>query len=516
MIRSILLSLLVMMVLSCQRNSLSSGPHSLLTDSSALNFSFTSGTMDSFSVISNADWVISLLGSSASRLKLDKSSGTGNSRIHVTVIKANTSDSPQTSELKISVVNDPNQMPISLPVIQGTAYNGDSSRNAYGGSAPDYFYGATPSPDGGVVAVGFSESANGDLNGISGTGTLWITRLDSKGRLIWQKRAGPSAVDAGLFVIAGQSGGYLISGVSQAFGCIVKIDENGNIEWQKYFGGSGYSIFSGAVATPDGGYLLAGETKSADGDLTTNYGGIDAWVMKIDANGNKIWSRSYGGSGTDIFYSAAISSDNNYLLCGETSSNDHDVSGLHGVSDYWVIKLDTAGNIIWQHTFGGSGTESLAYIVKSNAGGYIITGQSNSSDGDAIGNHGATDCLLLKIDETGNKIWSKMIGGSANDLGTYIAPTSDGHFLITGSTNSTDGDINTGNRGIGDGWVFEIDDNANLIWQKTIGGSGDDVFWGGYETSPGNFEVYGNTNSIDGNVRGAHGDDDGWLFRFSR
>ena len=487
-----------MIFFACKQSNMTAPPNpngnqTLKTDSSTLHLAYAVGVTDSFTVISNTDWNITVTGASTSWLHLDKDSGSGNARIHLTALNANLSDTALKVTLKISIKNNPAAPAVNLPINQAPADLNDTSRNAYGGSGNDQFFNSTATADGGFIAVGLTNSPDGDLQGTNVGGAVLVMRMDKQGKLVWKKKMGNTGYDIGFYIIPAPSGGYLVcgsSGAGSANGLIIKIDEAGNVEWQNT-----YNVVSGqnglyvAMPTSDGGYLL---------------GGDNGLVLKIDGNGNKLWGNSIPG-GNNAIFSEVISPDNNYVMCGQTGYRN---------GDYWVIKLDTAGNLLWQKTYGGTGVESLPFLTKSIAGGYIITGGSASNDGDASANHGGTDCLVIKIDENGNKIWSKMFGGSNNDEGIYIAQTMDGHYIIAGSTSSSDGDINTINHGAGDGWVFEIDESGNLQWQKTFGGSGAEFIWNVNESSSGNFAIDGWSPSADGDVVGQHGGYDGWLYRF--
>ena len=154
------------------------------------------------------------------------------------------------------------------------------------------------------------------------------------------------------------------------------------IEWQKSLGGTGSDILSSIDQTTDGGYIIAGQSNSSNGDATMNYGYADYWVVKVNSIGSLSWQKSLGGSQTDAARSVQQTTDGGYIVAGSSESNDIDVTGNHGNSDYWVVKLDVAGSITWQKSIGGSDHDKAYSIQQTTDGGYIIAGYTQSNDGD--------------------------------------------------------------------------------------------------------------------------------------
>src|SRR6185295_6310511 len=182
------------------------------------------------------------------------------------------------------------------------------------------------------------------------------------------------------------------------------------IEWEKCFGGSEFEKAWSIQQTQDGGYIFAGLASSTDGDVTGNHGEVDYWIVKIDANGNIEWQKCYGGSGQEQAQSIEQTTDGGFIIGGISNSTDGDVSNNHGLFDYWIIRLDQSGNLIWGKSFGGSKNEgvdsNLAWIFgeypvsvkQTSDGGFIVGGASYSNNGDASGNHGSSDFWILKLD----------------------------------------------------------------------------------------------------------------------
>jgi len=179
------------------------------------------------------------------------------------------------------------------------------------------------------------------------------------------------------------------------------------VEWQKMLGGSAVDEGKVIRQTADGGYIIGANSWSNDGDVTENYGYQDIWIVKTDASGNIEWQHSIGGSSAEAVYAIQQTTDGGYIVGGETQSNDGDVSGNHGSRDSWVVKLDHEGNIEWQRTFGGSSDEAAISVKQTTDGGYIVVGSTYSNDGDISGNHGDFDYWLVKLDPVGNMEWQK-------------------------------------------------------------------------------------------------------------
>jgi hypothetical protein len=349
------------------------------------------------------------------------------------------------------------------------------------------------------------------------------TALKAQPTIEWQKCLGGSSWDVGRSIQQTSDGGYIVAGYAMSNNgdvtgnhsvyfdlWIVKINEAGTLQWQKCLGGSESDYAFSIQQTTDGGYIVAGETESYNGDVAGNHGvySYDFWVVKLDTAGNIKWQKCLGGSGGESANSVRQTSDGGFIVAGFTwLSNDGDVTGNHGDFDSWIVKLDTAGNIQWQKCLGGSGRETAYSVRQTNDGGYIVAGNSNSNDGDVTGNHGDFDYWIVKLDATGNIQWQKCLGGSSIDDAFSIQQTTDDGYIIAGSTSSIDGDV-TGNHSIpgpyGDGWVVKLDATGKIQWQKCLGGSFDDWAYSVQQTIDGGSVVSCITKSNDGDVTKNH------------
>ncbi|MAT56114.1 MAG: hypothetical protein CMN32_16715 [Saprospirales bacterium] len=281
--------------------------------------------------------------------------------------------------------------------------------------------------------------------------------------------------------------------------------------WSKNYGGSGNEQANAAIHASDGSLLVAGYTNSTDGDPTGNFGNRDYWLLKLDSAGNILWEKTYGGTANEIAKSVLELPDGDLLLLGSTSSADGQVNGNHGQEDVWILRLSPAGNIVWARCYGGSDNESAEKIIPV-PGGFVVAGYAQSKDGDLQQNQGDFDYWIFKIDGDGNLLWSKTYGGSLADWAYSPSLSDNGNLLITGSSFSDDGDI-TGSIGFYDYWVLKLSPDGNLIWAKNYGGPFEERAYNSLGTADGGCIITGATLSTSGDVPGNNGSYDCWILR---
>ncbi len=285
------------------------------------------------------------------------------------------------------------------------------------------------------------------------------------------------------------------------------------IKWEKSFGGSSIEVVYALTPTSDGNFVFAGYSNSDDGDVSGNHGDHDFWIVKIDTSGNLIWQVSLGGSGSDQARSITETADGGFIVSGFSYSNDFDVSSNHGMTDTWVVKINTLGIIEWQKCLGGTEDEESFSVRQTNDGGYIVVSASASNDGDVSGNHGNLDYWIAKLDAVGNIEWQKSLGGTSVDFPFCIRQTKDGGYIASGWTYSSNGDV-SGIHGSSDYWVVKLDSVGVIQWQKCLGGSDIDV--AGYsieQTIDGGYILSGNASSLNFDVTGNHGGNDYWIVK---
>jgi hypothetical protein len=268
----------------------------------------------------------------------------------------------------------------------------------------------------------------------------------------------------GSYILAG----HKINGLNSFDYWIVKLKKNTDIEWEKTYGGSNADIAKSIQQTTDRGYIVAGSSDSNDGNVTNNKGYTDAWILKLSTNGDVEWQKTYGGNADDYLSSIKQTTDGGYIAVGHSNSSNSDITS--GPSDYdaWIIKIDTNGNLEWTKTLGGSSSDYLKDIQQTTNGEYLIAGHTISNNGDITNSHGSGDWWVIKLQANGSLAWQKTYGGSSNDYANCIQKTNDGHYVIAGSTFSSDGDITT-LHGDKDAWVVKVDDLGNILQQTTVG-----------------------------------------------
>jgi len=298
------------------------------------------------------------------------------------------------------------------------------------------------------------------------------------------------------------------------FGQFSVFTQNIYINWQKSFGGSETDKINSFSLTSNGGLICAGQTKSNNGNVSMNNGGMDCWIINLSAEGNILWEKCYGGSNADAAFSIIETANGEYVFAGYTLSLDGDVSGYHGQGDFWVVKLDANGEIIWQKCFGGSDTDGASFITEVSDLAYIVVGSSYSSDMDLSENFGSSDYWVIKIDYNGDLIWEKNYGGSSFESACSVLPTPDNGLIIASRTESTDGNIEK-NNGLSDIWVVKIDSTGDIEWENCYGGTGYESACSILQTEDGNYIISGTTDSNDLDVLDNHGGLDIWLIKIT-
>ena len=405
-------------------------------------------------------------------------------------------------------------------------------QRSLGGSVDDRAYSIQQTTDGGYIISGFSNSNDGDVTGHHGTNSLndyWIVKLDSTGTIQWQKSLGGTYIDYANSIRQTTDGGYIVGGTTNSndgdvtgihgtIGAddywIVKLDGIGTIQWQKPLGGnSGDEAFS-IDQTSDEGYIVAGDSYSNDGDVTGHHGNGDYWIVKLDRAGTIQWQKSLGGTADDYAISIQQTADGGFVVAGYSSSNDGDVTGNHGGADYWIVKLDSENVIQWQKSLGGTNDDRATSIKQTTDGGYFVAGYSFSTDGDVTTHHGYEDYWIVKLNSTGTIKWQKSLGGTNVDRAISIQQTPDGGCIVSGFSLSNNGDV-TGNHGNDDCWIVKLDSTLAIQWQKSVGGSLGDAASSIQQTNDGGYIVAGHSDSNDGDVTGNHGESDFWIVKLS-
>ncbi|MBL7916577.1 MAG: T9SS type A sorting domain-containing protein [Bacteroidia bacterium] len=413
-------------------------------------------------------------------------------------------------------------------------------QNTIGGNGNDELYSIQQTADGGYILGGRS---NSDISGDKsenniGSYDYWIVKTDANGVIQWQNTIGGTDQDYLTSILQTFDGGYLLGGnsISGISGdkteinhgnwdyWIIKTDSFGNIQWQNTIGGNGDDELYSMDQTSDGGYILGGRSKSGiSGDKIENSNGnYDYWIVKTDSFGIIQWQNGIGGSGVDFLMSINQCVDGGYILGGGSDSN---ISGdktenSMGSNDYWIIKTDDTGNILFQNTIGGSDVDNNTSIQETLDGGFICAGLSISNiSGDKTENClGSSDFWILKIDSLGSIQWQNTIGGNNYEDPVSIFQTNDGGFMVGGRSGSDiSGDKTENQIGSYDYWILKIDSNGNIEWQNTLGGSSSEYLSTIQQTTDGGYIMggYSYSNSSGDKTENSVGGSDYWILKIT-
>ncbi len=352
--------------------------------------------------------------------------------------------------------------------------------------------------DGGFLAGAFSTSLPGTNKRAPNYGSYdyWIIKYDRSGKKQFDKTYGTTDYDALYTFIQTSDGGYalggtadsMVSGTKTAPGkgggdmWLVKTDSLGNQLWDKAYGGSIDENLNCVSQTRDGGYILAGTSSSnISGDKTENsFGGFDYWVVKIDAAGNLQWSRTFGGTGYDVATNVAQTADGGYFIAGHSTSarNGNKTSNTRGGEDIWIVKTDSLGNKLWDRNIGGNTYDELVTMQPAPDGGFVLGAwsESNISGDKTEATKGYIDYWIVKVNGAGVIQWQKDIGSNDADYLSAVKLTSDGGYILAGYSNANiSGDKTENHRGLGfDGWVVKLSADRTVEWDKTVGGENED------------------------------------------
>jgi len=332
---------------------------------------------------------------------------------------------------------------------------------------------------------------------VAGPTPLPLSNFDSHAlaqeapELEWSRIFGCPGRDTGYSVEQTSDGGFVIAGYRDSYGgshedvYLIKTDATGNEQWSKTFGGSSLDVGSSATQTSDGGFIVVGGTQSY------GPGSCGVYLIKTDASGDEKWNKTFGGSSWDEGSSVKQTSDGGFIIVGYTHSYGA------GYYDIYLIKTDAAGEEQWSRTFGGPSDDDGKSVWETSDGGFIIVGETQSYGA------GLFDVWLIKTDSNGNKVWDKTFGGENFDDGYSGQQTSDGGYIVAGSTGSY------GAGGESDIWLIKTDSNGNNVWNKTFGGADGDYGYSVQQTADGGYILVGRTCSY-----GA-GSDDVWLIKLA-
>lgn len=388
-------------------------------------------------------------------------------------------------------------------------------QKSMGGNGLDLLQSVKNTRDGGFILAGTSASGKGfqKNENCKGITDFWVIKLDASGAEQWQRTIGGEGQDELLCAFQTKDGGYMLGGSSGSGPSavsilkpdakstttttadlfskseksrgnmdywIVKLDKQGHIEWQKTYGGQYADVLRSMEQTTDNGYILAGySTSPVSGDKTANNKGVgDFWIIKINDTGEIQWQDTYGAEGDDQPYVIHQTSDGGYIVGGNSNSKNA-LTTLGGIvgngTDYWLLKLDQDGAVVWSKTYDFGKVDILTSLVENKDQSYLIGGYAQSESkrpregimGKVSGlvskeKDGINDYIALKVNDKGEEIWSKTVGSAGEDILRKLVETRDGGYLMAGTSNSSASKDRNGSIGGNDFWVVKLKDKAKV------------------------------------------------------
>jgi hypothetical protein len=400
-----------------------------------------------------------------------------------------------------------------------------------------------------IIPLAYNHYAAVGKKTMQGYESIWVSKLNYKGEVVWETNAfdnkqfiGFRAID----IVQSNEGYYYVVGrvinseklyfnalnnLKQATlagkgyydTIVLKLNADGQMIWSKVIGGSGEDIPTKIIQTPDNNILLLTYTTSPDGDIANSGKTItefnrDLWLVKLNQeDGNILTKKCIGGTGDDFGYDMKPTNDGNYVIVGSTNSNDDFIKANKGGKDILAIKMDANYNIIWKKTYGGNESDEARRVLVLPNGDIILGINSNSFTNDfektpneEFPNNYESNIWLLRLNAAGELQNKKIFGGADNDILNDLIATRDGNFMIAGSTKSNNGTIKDRNRipsnnnGKFDVVLIKTSTNFDVFWEKTMGGSADDEGNGVVENGDGTIVTIGTTQSFGGDVSGNH------------
>lgn len=342
----------------------------------------------------------------------------------------------------------------------------------YGGNGDEYGHSVQQTTDGGYIICGHTTSFG------NGGEDVYVVKTNPFGDIEWTKTYGTTKSEHGYYISQTSDGGYIIaaeyhnsaSELLKAY--LIRIDSQGDTIWTRKYEGVLYAMARCALQTSDGGFIVCGATKSA------LLGPSDGYLMKIDENGGMVWNKVFEGYNEDFFYDMKISIDGGFIMCGGSNSY-----GPGGYQNY-LVKTNELGETLWSRYIGESPYEVSYSVIQNSDQTYIVGGVTNYASGKNM-----YDIQLLKIDENGELIWANKYGNCNIDMGCYVSPTIDNGYIVCGwSRNINDSATNIN--------LYKMDNQGTLLWLKSIGGSNWDVGYSVKQTTDFGYIISGYSQSL--------------------
>ncbi len=385
---------------------------------------------------------------------------------------------------------------------------------SYGGTNSEYLSDAQPTADYGFILAGSSlsgKTGNKQQENIKDL-DYWVWKMDEKGDLDWQKSFGGTGADFLQSIQNTRDGGFILAGTSTSMkgvdkrdDCygqedfwIIKLNAKGDEQWQRTIGGPSKEMLRTIRQTKDGGFIIGGSSSSEKSmDKSQNsYGNLDYWVVKLDGTGTLEWEKTFGGQYVDILEDLITTKDEGYLIGGWSNSPESESKkeASFGEGDYWIIKLDKNGEIVWQRILGGEDDDHPYALLEAKEGGYIVGGSSRSgATGTKKKSNGkGTDFWVLKLTEFGSIEWQNTYDFGKTDILTSISENADGTLLLGGTAKTeTTGVKRKDKKGINDYIALKITADGEEKWRKSVGSNEEDDLRKLVETRDGGYLLAG-------------------------
>ncbi|RJP77403.1 MAG: T9SS C-terminal target domain-containing protein [Candidatus Zixiibacteriota bacterium] len=341
----------------------------------------------------------------------------------------------------------------------------------FGGPMDDDACALLPTPGGGFQLGGFT-------NSFGQFGDMWLVLTDAQGDSLWSHTYGGAEGERINALVACSDGGCLLVGETESYGAgdrdiwLVRTNGQGQALWTRTYGGVDFDQVAAGLATGDNGFLVAGTR----GIVVNQEYDENLWLLKLNADGDTLWSRTYGGSYADWSSALIETPDAGYLLIGGTYSFGA------GWNDAWILKLNSQGDSLWSRTYGGWNGDQIYGAVPTADGGFLLAGETDSFGA------GDRDVWLVKINAQGDTIWTRTFGESMYDAARAVIATGNEHYLVGGFTQ-------TAAAGSMQMWLIKIDAQGDSLWSRTVGGIGIDMAFALQQAPNGDYLLAGLTTS---------------------
>jgi hypothetical protein len=410
----------------------------------------------------------------------------------------------------------------------------DPWARTYGGNEDDAFSAVVIADNGDIIAAGTTSSVEGDFAGTHGPDNLdaLLARFTPTGDLVWAHTYGGSDDDYFASVAIADNGDIIVAGYTYSLdgdfpsangqdkrdAVIARYDPTGDVNiWTHILGGTGDDYFREAKVADNGEIIVIGFTNSTDGDFPSTHEQGDGVIVRFAGFGNIIWAHAFSDGNINSLSSLALAGNGDIIIAGATQPTEGGSGTTHGGADALITRFTSTGDVIWTHNYGGNTTDYFSIVALADNGDIVITGYTNSTDGDFPSIHGDTnhDAVVGRFTSTGDIIWVHTLGGNSYDLFTSGTIADNGDIIATGNTLSSEGDFIT--HGSSDALIARFTGSGDLLWAKVCGGGSYDTFMSVAVADDGDIVAVGYTKSPDGDFPATHGEDnqDALVARFT-